>query len=104
MPRRLIRRLNGRLLMAVLVGAVFSLMATGGYGYLSNRKASDRNETALKALCLQRDDLDDQIAETQYYLDLFPRGPIFGIPRGVIVDGQDRRKQFRRNLSILDCK
>lgn len=56
-----------------------------------------------KALCAQRLDLDQRIAQTQEYLDDHPSGPIFGIPRSVIIDGQVRNKVTRKNLESIHC-
>ena len=97
----------------LVILAVVVLAAALGFG-LSRRKDSElsrRNGTALTALCLQRADLDQQIAVTQTFLSprtakerRTARRLFRAIDRDLILTGQLRARKFRQNLSILDCK
>lgn len=64
----------------------------------------DRTETALLALCAQRDDLDQRIVVTTALLQTHHAKFVFGIPRKLILSGLHRDLGTRQNLEILDCK
>ena len=102
MPKRLLH-LNGRLLTGFLVGgAVSFFLAIAAFAYLTTRRA-DENATARKALCAQRSDLDQRIATTKRILEAHQHGPVFGIPRSVLLSSLRQSVVTRRNLDILDC-
>lgn len=90
--------------VAVAVGMLLALT------FYTQGAKSDRNQTALIALCAQRSDLDAQIRATETLLHPKTRRQrrdarvVFrAIPRSLIVDGQRRNRETRRNLAILDC-
>ena len=60
-------------------------------------------DTSRQSLCAQRADLEARIAVTEEVLAEHPTGPIFGIPRKFIEDGQERNRVTRENLSGLIC-
>lgn len=69
------------------------------------QQAAEQAQTALRALCFQRHDLDVRIAQTAGFLIHHQQSKrIFGIPRAVLVRSLDQSIQFRANLNILDCK
>lgn len=123
--KRIIDRLNGRLLFGVCVGAAISLVATIIVAWASSQNQINQNadeinqtKTALAALCLQRRDLDQRIKHqqksillTRQILDDHKGRYVFGIPRNLLVKSFGEKKleqkqsiQTRKNLSILDCK
>jgi len=87
--------------------AILAVLGAGVVVALSLRAQHDqsnRNATALTALCAQRHDLDQRIEQTKVLLKRRPGKFVFGIPRGLIVASYKRDQTTRRNLSILDCK
>src|SRR5438132_13665705 len=85
---------------------LFAGVIAGGVGWaiVSNGRKIDKAQTALTALCLQRQDLDLRIQDTQVLLRRHRGKRIFGIPRSLIAGGLKRDQTTRHNLSILDCK
>jgi hypothetical protein len=108
MPQRIVRKVNGRALLAALIGALVAWFGIIGYVLYDQGRRSDKNATALKALCAQRHDLDLRIATTQALLDKYPHPKTFrrevGIPRKLIVGSQRQSEQTRKNLEILNCR
>ena len=97
----------------IVVIALAAAVAGGlGVAILGNRhktadaqQAADKAQTALRALCYQRHDLDVRIDRTARILIDHPTGKfVFGIPRAALVDSLKTSVQTRANLNILDCK
>jgi hypothetical protein len=93
-----------RLQLGVLVCALVLFALVIGRNFLRSGQAINQNRTALQALCFQRVDLDEQIAAMDRALKKHPAGPIFGIPRAVLVVRLKSARLTRRNLEILKCK
>jgi len=108
---RIIREVNGRLLLGALVGAVAALLVTLALSYRSNRIRVEANSDRIDKLnrvlasqCIQREDLDQHIHRTQDLLNATRGDPkVFGIPRIVIVETQRQDLLLRRSLEILPC-
>lgn len=82
------------LLVVLVLGAFTFLLVSGVY----------RNDTARRALCFQREDIDARIAVTHRILKHHPHSRlIFGIPRSLILQGYKRDRTTRQNLRILAC-
>lgn len=97
----------------VVVVALAAAVAGGlGAALLKNRhkaadaqQAANKAQTALAALCFQREDLDKRIDATSELLIRHPNAKkVFGIPRAVIIQSLEQSTQTRANLNILDCK
>src|SRR6266576_5660740 len=79
---------------------VFAAILAGGVGWaiVSNGRKIDKAQTALTALCAQRHDLDQRIAQTKALLEKHRGKRVFGIPRSLIIAGIKRDQTTRRNL------
>lgn len=104
MPISYVRRANGKMLAAALVGALVAWFGIVGYVFLNSRERIDRSETAVVALCALRVDLDKRIESSEALLYENPSGTVFGIPRSVITSSLQNSRRTRKTLNILDCK
>jgi hypothetical protein len=87
----------------VLVIVAFCAGAVLVASFVRSNERSDKNETALIALCALRVDLDLRIESSQKLLTETPRGPIFGTPRSVIKSSLTSSQRTREALDVLEC-
>ena len=80
---------------------------TAGLGVYVLNLAHQDGRTANRtnaALCSLRADLDKRIASSQAVLEIYPQGPVYGIPRSVIQQSLVNSKRTRRALMVLHCE
>lgn len=64
--------------------------------------AVERNRQATTALCAEKHSLETEIHRTRALLDSDP-GPIFGIPRSLIVQGLRDNEEKLEDYDVLEC-
>jgi hypothetical protein len=86
------------------VGLLFVITAALGFYVLilARHNAHVANQTR-GALCALRSDVDKRISSSRDLLELYRQGPIFGIPRAVIVSSLSNSKRTRKSLENLHC-
>lgn len=94
---------HGKLLTTCLVFAILCLVGSIGYAYyVRGASAQTACLEVEKLKAIVRADEQQQLKESQDYLDQHPNGAP-GIPRELIVRSIARRKQNVANLRPLNC-
>jgi hypothetical protein len=104
MPHRLVRRMNGKLLVAAIVGSFLALFVTFTIVYINGRNKIDQNTKATLALCALRVDLQQRVDQTEDFLAQEPGAlPFPGVTRAVLLQNLRNQEVTLQALDILDC-